>query len=170
MFYEVREIDLWCAPPDDRTPSICNIAALIRESFADVAVQFHLSPSNCPRHPAFLSESAAANSLHQPGVISFGAFCDAQLIGFAALVPLPGAYELTRLCVLPEHRRAGVGEMLLHKAFTCAKAQGAEQMEIGIIAAHTSLKKWYIRHGFYETAERNYSGLPFLVCHMTREI
>jgi len=163
MFYEVRELD----NPGER---IAEIGALIRLAFADVAEAFHLTPTNCPKHPSFLSDSDMLEPLARPGAICLGALSDNLLVGFVAIWPKGrGVYELTRLCVLPEHRHAGLGTQLVDIAVQRAKAQGAQKIEIGIIAANERLKHWYEGHGFRATTEREYAYLPFTVCEMERE-
>ena len=175
-FYEVREFDaLEC---------MAEIGALIRFAFADVAEEFHLTPQNCQYHPAFLSDDDLADSLLRPGVTCFGAFLGDALVGFAAIWPktedafawepeitdYPGTFELTRLCVLPAHRRAGLGARLLRAALLAAQTQGARKIEIGIIAENTRLKRWYERQGFHAAAVKEYAHLPFTVCEMEREV
>lgn len=147
------------------------IGALIRLAFADVAEEFHLTPLNSPNSPAFLSDADMLDPLRRPGIVCFGAFRADSLVGFAAIWPKEeGAYELTRLCVLPEHRHTGLGARLLQAALQAAKKRGAYKMEIGIIAENERLKAWYESYGFRATAEREYSHLPFRVCEMEREI
>lgn len=178
MFYEVREINF-----DEHMSCVCEV---IRLAFADAAEEFHLTPQNCRYHPAFLSDSDFAGSLCRPGVICFGAFTpDDGLAGFAAVWPKtedsfatdqppaaygPGTYELTRLCVLPAHRHAGLGARLMEAALQAAKAHGAHKIEIGIIAGNGRLKAWYEGHGFRAAAVREYGHLPFTVCEMEREV
>ena len=165
IFYEVREINL--------IDCIADAGTLIRLAFADVADEFHLTPANCANSPAFLSDVDMLDSLRRPGAICFGAFqSDSNvLVGFAAIRPKGcGAYELTRLCVLPEHRHAGLGARLVQAAVQAAKERGTRRMGIGIIAENERLKAWYEGHGFRAMAEREYGHLPFRVCEMEREI
>jgi len=164
MLYEVRKI----GNPAQR---IMDIGAVIRLSFADVAVEFELTPENCKNHPSFLTDSALLEPHSRPGVRCFGAFAGSALVGFAAIWPKgPGAYELTRLCVVPEHRHAGLGAGLVQAALQAAKAQGASKIEIGIIAENERLKRWYEGLGFQEKAVRKFAHLPFAVCEMEREV
>lgn len=188
MLFEVRELKI-----EDFLPGVCN---LIRLAFSDVAEEFHLTPQNCRYHPAFLSDSDFADSLCRPGVICLGAFANdlpgpprspqaswGDLVGFAAVWPktedafaidqspvlqCPDTYELTRLCVLPEHRHAGLGGLLLRFALQSAREHGARNIEIGMIAENERLRAWYERHGFRVTAVREYAHLPFRVCEMER--
>ena len=110
--------------------------------------------------------------LQRPGVISFGAFANDSndaLVGFVAIWPKGhGVYELTRLCVLPEHRHFGLGKQLAKAAFQSAKEHGACRLVIGIIDANERLKRWYGELGFREERKREYSHLPFAVCEMER--
>jgi len=165
MFYEVREFS-------DPLRYINEIGAVIRLAFADVAQEFHLTPENCPKHPSFLSDADMLEPLARPGVLSFGALAsDNTLVGFVAIWPKgQGAYELTRLCVLPEHRHAGLGARLLQAAVQAARGRGARKIEIGIIEENERLKCWYETNGFQATALREYAHLPFTVCEMELEV
>ena len=176
MLFEVRELAV-----NDCLPAVCEI---IRLSFATVAEELHLTPQNCQYHPAFLSDSDLAESLCKPGVICFSALENGLPVGFVAIWPKgkdafaidqgqpvaqdPDTYELTRLCVLPEHRHAGLGARLIHAALQAAKEHGAQKIEIGIIAENERLRRWYESHGFRATAVREYGHLPFTVCEMER--
>ena len=178
MFFNVREIVI-----DDYLPAMCEV---IRLAFSSVAEEFQLTPQNCRYHPAFLTDSDLTDSLRRPGVLCFGAFAsDNEPVGFAAIWPKeedafamdqgsiansPGTYELTRLCVLPEHRHAGLGARLMQAASLAAKGQGAHKITIGIIAENERLGRWYEGHGFRATAVREYRHLPFTVCEMEREV
>jgi len=163
MFYEVRELILKNHPSE-----ACDV---IRLAFADIAEEFHLTPQNCQNHPSFLTDTAILDSLLRPAVICFGAFADNALVGFAAIWPKRhDAYELTRLCVLPEHRHAGLGGQLLQAAVQAAKECGARKIEIGTIEANERLKRWYESHGFRATAVKSYKHLPFRVCEMEQSL
>jgi len=162
MFYEVREINI--------ADYITEIETVIRLAFADVAEEFHLTPTNCPKHPSFLSDTDLIEPLSWPEVVCFGALLDDTLVGFTAIFPKSSrVYELTRLCVLPEHRHAGLGSKLVQAALHSAEAYGARKVVIGIIAENARLKRWYEGHGFRATAVREYAHLPFKVCEMERE-
>jgi len=165
MFYEVRELN----SPIQRD---AEIGAVVRLAFADVAEEFHLTPTNCPNHPSFLSDADMLKPLSRPGVLPFGALTsDNVLVGFVAVWPKgKGAYELTRLCVLPEHRHAGLGARLLRVAVQAARERGTRKIEIGIIAENERLKRWYEGHGFREKAAKEYAHLPFTVCEMELEV
>jgi len=118
-----------------------------------------------------------AEPLLRPGVICFGAFANNanqakhMPLGFVAIWPKGReTYELTRLCVLPEHRHAGLGARLLLAALQAVKGHGARKIEVGIIAENERLKRWYEGHGFRVVAMREYGHLPFTVCEMEREV
>lgn len=163
MLYEVRELAV-----NEYLSAVCEVIHL---AFADVAEEFHLTPQNCRNHPSFLSDSVLAASLCRPGVLCFGALADDVPVGFVAIWPKGhDVFELTRLCVLPEHRRAGLGGRLIQAAFQAAEEHGAHKMEIGIIAENERLKRWYESYGFRATAVREYGHLPFTVCEMEREL
>ena len=143
---------------------------MIRLAFTDIAEEFYLTPQNCPKHPSFLSDHALLHSLSNPDISCFGAFDDHdELVGFVAVWPKQkGVYELTRLCVLPAHRHAGLGALLLQAVFDYTKAQGARRIEIGIIDENKRLKRWYETYEFCTKAKNVYAHLPFTVCEMER--
>ncbi|MDR3085108.1 MAG: GNAT family N-acetyltransferase [Christensenellaceae bacterium] len=141
---------------------------LIRRAFQTVADEFALTPENCPSHPAFTTAEALVKRLSGPNCFCFALVFRNAPVGFAALVPTEeeGAYELTRLAVLPEKRRRGYGEMLLNACVEKTRNLGAARLCIGIIDENESLKRWYLAKGFAETAKKSYSSLPFTVCEM----
>ncbi|MCD8186408.1 MAG: GNAT family N-acetyltransferase [Rikenellaceae bacterium] len=96
-----------------------------------------------------------------------------QQIGFVSVRPADWqekACYLEKMAVIPEARGQGAAGRLLHYVSDSASSQGQEKMLISIINEQTVLKNWYMRHGFRETAIRQYPHLPFLVCHMEKEL
>lgn len=77
---------------------------------------------------------------------------------------------LERLAVLPGMRRRGYGRALTLHALERAKAAGARQVGIGIIADHVELRNWYSRMGFVEVETRQFAHLPFDVLFMKFDI
>jgi len=154
-----------------------DIVDIIHRSFATVAEELGLTRRNCPGHPAFLPHGELARTLLLPGVICFGGFADEEmadtsaLAGFAAMWPKARhIYELTRLCVAPERRHAGLGRLLMDEAARRAKAEGARKIAIDVIDENVRLKAWYLAYGFRETGKHTYPHLPFTVCEMELDI
>ena len=77
---------------------------------------------------------------------------------------------LERLAVLPHKRRQGFGGALVKHILAEATYSGTACVSIGIIAAHTELKKWYQRLGFIEGETREFDHLPFSVTFMSYAI
>jgi ribosomal protein S18 acetylase RimI-like enzyme len=147
-----------------------NIAALVRRSFDTVAKEFGLTPENSPSNPAFTTASTLVDRLAKPNCFCFAAYRQGAPAGFVGLMPAGngdgGAYEITRLAVLPEHRHLGLGKALLDTASRKARELGAVKVVIGIINDNSVLKNWYKAYGFVETEQKEYPFLPFVVCEM----
>lgn len=71
---------------------------------------------------------------------------DGVLVGCAALYPFSedNAAELACLAVAPEHRRAGLGEQLLERLETQARAQGFSRLFV----LTTRTAHWFLERGF----------------------
>jgi N-acetylglutamate synthase-like GNAT family acetyltransferase len=139
------------------------LASIIRQSFHDVAKRFSLTPENCPKHPSNCT-TTWIESDQSRGVRYFILWKNGKPIGCVGLEsPNPDLCYLERLSVIPEMRRKGNGRALALHALECAKATGAMQVSIGIIADHTELKKWYANIGFVEVGRKKFEHLPFEV-------
>ncbi|MGI6358589.1 MAG: GNAT family N-acetyltransferase [Bacillota bacterium] len=62
----------------------------------------------------FYSEDSLKHSLEHPAVVFLVAEDNEQVVGFIQALPRPGKtdYELTRLYILPEYQRRGIGRQL----------------------------------------------------------
>jgi len=146
------------------------LAGIIRNSFRDVAIRFALTPENCPKHPSNCT-TAWIESDRRRGVRYFIAARNYVPIGCVGLEsPNPELCYLERLAVLPEMRCSGCGRELVLHALDKAKAAGARQVSIGIIADHTELKNWYAGIGFVEVGTKRFEHLPFEVAFMKFDI
>ena len=56
--------------------------------------------------------------------------------------------ELHSLAVLPGSRGEGIGLRLLRRVYAEVRAQGVEEMMIGVIATNERVRRWYEREGF----------------------
>lgn len=143
------------------------LAGLIAESNRDVAVRFGLNADNCPKHPSFCTEAWVLADLGR-GARYFAIEHQGAAIGCAAFEEAgDGLAYLNRLSVLPASRRQGAGERLVGHAIGLARSSGIAAVSIGIIAAHTGLKRWYVKLGFKEGDTRTFPHLPFAVCYLT---
>ncbi len=153
-----------------RTEDVEMLARIIRESFRDVAVRFSLTRKNCPKHPSNCTASWIESDKTR-GVQYFILSIDDVPIGCAGLEsPSSDLCYLERLSVLPEMRRQGFGKALIRHTLECAKAKGARQVSIGIIAKHTELKHWYMGIGFVEVQTKSFQHLPFQVSFLKFKI
>ncbi len=139
------------------------LACLIREAFHDVARRFSLTQDNCPKHPS----NCTADWIRADRARGARYFVFLQNGVPAGCVGLEAAGAslcyLERLAVLPAHRGQGFGRALVGHALLQAEALGACRVSVGIIAAHTELKHWYLKLGFVETETRDFIHLPFQV-------
>jgi GNAT superfamily N-acetyltransferase len=71
---------------------------------------------------------------------------------------------------MPNRRHEGAGELLVRHILKYAKEKGVVKVSIGIIAAHSVLKSWYVRLGFIEKHTQTFEHLPFDVTYMHYEL
>jgi diamine N-acetyltransferase len=140
--------------------------SVIRDSFADVAAEFGLTPQNCPTHPSFMTLDDLMQ-MNEPGLELIGIFDGSEQVGFVAIEKAdPDLYYLERLAVMPDHRRRGHGSALVNHVISRVRDLGGKRLSIGIIAESSSLKGWYKNLGFSEVDTREFQRLPFTVCFM----
>ncbi len=150
------------AEPEDAV----RLAAVIRESFQNVAERFRLTADNAPTHPANCQPDWVEKALAK-GVRYFRLERDGEPVGCVALERADAdRCYLERLAVLPRHRRQGLGAALVRHALAEARGWGANRVEIGIIAAQDELREWYEEFGFELTGTREFAHLPFTVAFM----
>ena len=56
--------------------------------------------------------------------------------------------ELHSLSVLEDRRSAGIGTQLLRRVYAEVRAQGVEEMMIGVLATNDRVRRFYEREGF----------------------
>ncbi len=143
------------------------LSGLICEAYREVADRFGLTLENCPKHPSNCTQEWIENDFGR-GVIYFILERSGEPVGCVGLEKAnPQLYYLERLAVLPSSRRKGLGKALVDHIFMTARALGAKQISIGIIAHDKELKRWYQRMGFVEEKTKAFEDLPFLVTFMT---
>jgi N-acetylglutamate synthase-like GNAT family acetyltransferase len=155
----------------DATPGdIPLLTRLIRDSFQDVAERFQLTPENAAKHPSNC-EPAWVQSAIEKGVRYYLLLNADTPCGCVAIERAnPEVCYLERLSVLPEFRKKGFGEALLRHAVAEARDAGACRIEIGIIAAQTDLRDWYMKFGFSLKNTVCFKHLPFEVAFMFKDI
>jgi N-acetylglutamate synthase-like GNAT family acetyltransferase len=161
MSYKIRRAGL---------SDIHTLVDIIRNSFADVAVRFNLTPENCPKHPSNCQadwiDSALKNNAEFYLLESSGVPA-----GCVALEkPTAELCYLERLGVLPSHRGNGFGGALVQHAVARARVRGVQRVSVGVIADHVEVKKWYQKIGFKETRKETFPHLPFEVAYMEKSI
>jgi N-acetylglutamate synthase-like GNAT family acetyltransferase len=140
---------------------------IIRQSFRDVADRFGLTEENCPKHPSNCRASWIQDAFGK-GIRCFILESDKTACGCVSLEQAgKGIWYLERLAVLPAYRRHGHGRSLIRNALQEAKAGKASQVDIGIIAEHMELKRWYREIGFLEGQTATFAHLPFTVLFMS---
>ena len=142
------------------------LVGIIRASFADVAVRFGLTPQNCPKHPSNCTREWIERDLAR-GVHYFILTADGDGVGCVGVEPASAnTCYMERLAVLPEFRTIGCGTRLARHAIEQAKALGATNVGIGIIAADAGLKRFYETLGFQAGEVKTFDHLPFEVAFM----
>lgn len=156
--YDIRK-----AGQDD----IPSLAQIIRHSYKDVARRFDLTPQNCPKHPSNYTNHWVQRDIDR-GVVYYSLEKEREICGCVALEKAgPNLCYLERLSILPQHRRQGLGALLVRHIFKEARALDASSVGIGIIARQEELKQWYIRLGFVEGETKAFDHLPFKVTFLT---
>ncbi len=142
------------------------LAVLIRQSYADVARRFGLTPQNAPTHPSACTADWIAADLGE-GVSYFTAVSGNMSVGCVALKKAaPDVCYLMRLGVLPLFRRQGIGHRLTRHVCRQARRADAKEVSVGLIAAQEELAAWYRRQGFEDVDRRRFDHLPFEVLLM----
>ncbi|MGE5397212.1 MAG: GNAT family N-acetyltransferase [Chitinophagales bacterium] len=137
--------------------------SVIRQSFITVSEEFGLTLQNCPTNGAFVQVERLIADWNQ-GAGLYGLYCNEELIGFMELKRKDlKVFELEKLCVLPQHRHLGNGELLLDFARKEVTRMGGNKIMIGIIDNNTRLKEWYLKHGYIHVNTANLAHLPFIV-------
>lgn len=146
------------------------ITQLLRRSFGDVAQAMGLTQENCPNHVAFMTESRLLAQLARGDAHCLGIRAGGSWVGFVAVAPYHGAYEITRLAVAPEHRHRGYGKALMDRACAVARDLGLEEIGLGMIYENTVLLKWYESQGFVAGEPFQPQGVAYTVCGMAKKL
>ena len=143
---------------------------IIRNSFATVADEFHLTKENCPGHTTIITLEKLKIK-YDSGDRMYMYTLDSVPVGVFSLKQLDyETWELDHLAVLPEYRHCGIGKELLEFAEKTIQAQNGKLLKIGIMEENVKLKQWYMRNGFLSTETKRFAHLPFTVGFMEKRI
>lgn len=143
---------------------------IIRNSFATVADEFHLTKENCPGYTAFITLEKLKIK-YDSGDRMYMYTLDSVPVGVFSLKQLDyETWELDHLAVLPEYRHRGIGKELLEFAEKTIQVQNGKLLKIGIMEENVKLKQWYMRNGFLSTGTKCFAHLPFTVGSMEKRI
>lgn len=140
---------------------------LIHRAFKTVADQFGFTQENCPGHNSFMPMEKLENFWNW-GFKMYGLFEEdaGGMCGYFSLSKIPereNVIGLHNLCVLPEKRGKGYGNLLLDFAKEQARKMEGKILFLDFIDEHTKLKDWYLKNGFKFLGCEKYEHLPFTV-------
>ena len=143
---------------------------IIRRAFGTVAAEMGYTEEIAPPFPAFTTV-AKLKALKDRGAVFFGLFIDGKQVGFVATEKeADGKYYIKRLSVLPEHRHAGLGILLVNHIIAYVKSKGYNKLHLTMVDENPVLKNWYLDMGFRETSVQKFEHLPFMVSFMELDI
>ncbi len=101
------------------------------------------------------SENAFRTELERPEVSEwFVALEKDQVVGYAGLLQVGGEGHVTNLAVEREHRRRGIGEMLLGRLVEAARQRGIEGLALEVRKSNEAAIQLYEKHGFRVVGHR----------------
>lgn len=146
------------------------LAAILREASRDVAERFGLTPENCPTHPSNCTSEWIETGFEK-GIVYYILEAGGKPCGCVALERADSdVCYLERLAVLPAYRRRGYGTAMVNHICDEARRLGARRVEIGTIAEHIPLNRWYEKQGFRPKNTAEFEHLPFAVAFMEKEL
>lgn len=141
---------------------LCPVAPWSTEAHAVLTAYFRDIVSRAYRRAATDTEVAAAmraepsDDLCPPGGLLLLARHDGIVLGCAGLRLLPaGIGEVTRVFVLPQARRRGVGQLLLEAVEDAAYRHGVTRLRLDTSDHLTEARQMYARNGYQEVAPFN---------------
>ena len=145
-------------------------AEVIRRGFKTVADEFGLTEKNVPTNGAFIKTERLIAE-RAKGLLQYAMLAQDDIIGFVQLERAgEETFYLEKLTVVPGHRQAGCGKLLLDFAADRVRALGGKKIGITIIEENERLKNWYTRHGYRHTGIKKFEHLPFTVGFMELNI
>lgn len=144
---------------------------IIRRSFRTVADEFGFTEENAPLFTTFATDEAKLlhwlDEQHRP---MFGYFDSGKLVGCYNLLVNGKECELGSLCVLPEYRHSGIGDLLLNDSLKKAAGLGCSIMKLSIVEENEVLRKWYEKHGFVHTGTQKFDFFPFTCGYLEKQL
>ncbi len=80
-----------------------------------------------------------------------------------------GGYEITKLSVLPEHQRQGIGQQMLEQAFELIGVRQGVAAVCAVFNADRPVKQWLMKNGFREVVSGCVAGVPCAVCMLQKQ-
>ncbi|OLS36671.1 hypothetical protein BTR22_11650 [Alkalihalophilus pseudofirmus] len=84
---------------------------------------------------------------------------EGQCIGFAQAVPYLDGLELSRIYILPDSQRKGLGQLLVNKIIDIAKAAHKPHLYVYVEKENEDARAFYEREGFHTIDEIEDSAL-----------
>jgi sugar lactone lactonase YvrE/ribosomal protein S18 acetylase RimI-like enzyme len=119
------------------------------------------------------SRESLSHALAAPGSSFFVAESSGEVIGFAQFVRRsPESVELTRIYVLPDRQRRGIGMRLLDAGLTEFAAEGLKHLTVEVERDNRSGRRFYERAGFAEPRQvtRDVQGFVLSLVEYRRPI
>jgi diamine N-acetyltransferase len=145
---------------------IDQVVEVIRQANQLVADQFGITADNNPKHPSLYTSDWLLADLARGEEYFVYRHNDIPIACVAFEQPRPNAAYLNRLSVLPTYQQQGIGKALVEHIVSYAQEKNIGSISIGIIAAHSVLKSWYIMLGFEEGVTKTFPHLPFDVTYL----
>ena len=145
---------------------------VIRKSFQTVADEFGFTVENAPAFVAFATDvNKVLYWMNEQNRPIYGYFIDGRLVGcYNLFLPSESECELGSLCVLPEYRHQGIGDILLNDALSKASALKCSVMKLSIVEENIVLRRWYELHGFTHTGTKKFDFFPFTCGYLERSL
>ena len=122
---------------------------------------------------SWYSPESLRRALATPGSSFFVAESNGDVVGFAQFVRRPpAAAELTRIYVLPDRQRGGLGMRLLDAGLTEFASEGLKQLTVEVERDNRSGRRFYERAGFAKPRElaRDVQGYGLRLIEYRRQI
>lgn len=96
------------------------------------------------------SEASLAASLEQPPYTWYAAIdpSEGALLGYAGLYTVRDEADITRIAVLPQFRRRGIGSLLLKELIGYAARRGIVRLQLEVRESNAAARLLYERFGF----------------------
>ncbi len=141
---------------------------LIKNSFSTVAKEFGITEDNAPSYVAFATTEEKLLKQYNDGRLMFVCEDDSgQIVGYYSLARISDTEcELNNLCVAPDCRHNGIGEIQFEHAVQTAKENKFKSMTFSIVEENTQLKEWYKKLGVEHIGIQKFDFFPFTCGYM----